>query len=348
MRVAILSLFDFDEVRGGTELFVRHLQKVFPDSENITYSSCARLLPALDLSAVNLERERMGLVISRDFAKRHKRKPYDLVICNDIAGLGLKVLAPQVPALQIFHYTYRGFAEGVLHGSPGYWPSRYIHFNFERLLANGKKVVAVSHKTRRELERYYGLSARVIENAVSLECFKPLPQADCRAKLGIKWDGPIGIYVGRTDFAKGFDVVKGLARRRKDIRILCVTGGDYQDEDMIIARRVSNDDMPVYYSASDFLLFPSRYESASYTTIEAMACDLPVVGHRTGLFEDVDEKDVGRIISVLNEEEFSKGIDHVLTHSRISTRKIAEKRFSMERFTNDYWALALEMTKTTN
>lgn len=348
MRVAILSLFTFDEVRGGTEIFVRHLQKVFPDSEHITYSSCARLFPAFDLSAINLERERMGLTISRDFAKRQKREPYDLAICNDIAGLGLKVLAPQVPAMQVFHYTYRGFAEGVLQGSPGYWPSRYIHANFEKLMSNGKKVVAVSHKTRRELERYYGLEAHVIENTVSLECFKPLPQADCRARLGIKWDGPIGIFVGRTDYTKGFDVIRDLAHRRKDIRILCVTGSDFQDEDMIIARRVPNEDMPLYYSASDFLLSPSRYESASYTTIEAMACDLPVVGYRTGLFEDMDERDVGRIIGKVNEEEFSKGIDYVLTHSRISTRRIAEKRFSMDRFINDYWALAREVIKNAN
>jgi len=345
LRVAVLSLYDFDEVKGGTELFARHLRKAFPESENITYRSSAKEFPRFNLTKLNLEYERMGAIISRHFARAHKRSPYDLVVCNDIAGVGLKLFAPGVPAIQVFHYTYRGFAEWALRGKPGFIPSRYLHPIFERVTANGKRVVAVSHKTRRELETYYGLTAKVIENAVPLDSFRPLPQGDCRAKLGIKWDGPIGIFVGRTDSTKGFEVVQALAKHRKDIKILCVTGSNLVDEDMIVVRRVPNEEMPCYYSAADFLLFPSRYEAASYTTIEAMACDLPVIAHRTGLFEDMRELDVGKILDDVNEEEFSHAIDDVLSGGRISTRKIAEERFSMERFVNDYRSLAREVVE---
>lgn len=343
MRVAVLSLFDFDEVRGGTELFVQHLKKAFPDCENITYGMSKGELPRVNLTKVNLEFERKGVSISKYFARIHKKAPFDLVICNDIAGLGLKLLTPHVPAIQVFHYTYRGFAQGALRGQPGYGPSRFLHPYFEKLTANGKHIVAVSHKTQRELERYYGLTARVIENAVSLDLFRPLPQHDCRAKLGIKWDGPIGIFVGRADSTKGFEVVRALARRRKDIRILCVTGSHVVEEDMIVARRIPNEEMPYYYSAADFLLFPSRYESASYTSIEAMACNLPVVAHRTGLFEDLEGREVGRILDRVNEDDFSKAIDDVLRQTKISTRHIAEQRFSMDRFISDYQSLAREL-----
>ena len=340
MRVAILTLYDFEEVRGGTELFVRHLQRAFPDCEVLTYSSSARELPRQNLTKVNVEFERMGLAISKHFARLHKSAPFDLAICNDVAGVGLKFFAPEVPAIQMFHYTYRGFAEGALRGHPGYGPSRYLHPIFERVAANGKRVVAVSHKTRRELERYYGLSAHVIENAVSLDKFRPLPQSDCRSRLGIKWEGPIGIFVGRVDDTKGYDVVRALAKKRKDMRILCVTGSDSRDENMIVARRVPNEEMPIYYSAADFLLFPSRYESASYTTIEALACDLPVVAHRTGLFEDMEEREVGRILDEVSEDDFSKAIDDVLGRSNFGTRRLAEKRFSMDRFIEEYRTLA--------
>ncbi|MDD1755401.1 MAG: glycosyltransferase family 4 protein [Methanomassiliicoccales archaeon] len=345
MRVAILSWYDFDEVKGGTELFVQHLQQVFPDCEVLTYSMSRKELPEMNLTRLNVEYERMGIAISKHFAKLHRSHPYDLVISNETSGIGLKLVAPQVPAIQVFHFTYRGLAEGALRGYTGYFPSRTVHPIFEKMTANGKRVVAVSHKTRRELERYYGLAAHVIENAVSLEDFRPLPRDDCRARLGIKWDGPIGIFVGRTDATKGFEVIQALARKRKDIRVLCVTGSDLKDENMIVASRVPNKMMPIYYSAADFLLFPSRYESASYTTIEAMACDLPMVAHRTGLFEDIEEKDVGRILKNVNEDEFSKGIDDVLRQKRISTRRLAEQRFSMDRFTNEYRALAEEVVK---
>jgi glycosyltransferase involved in cell wall biosynthesis len=263
-----------------------------------------------------------------------------------VAGVGLKLLVPQVPAMQIFHYTYRGFSQGALKGLPGYLPSRYLHPYIEKLTANGKKVVAVSHKTRRELERYYGRTAKVIENAVSLDVFRPLPKEECREKLGIDWDGPIGIFVGRADNTKGFDVVRRIAKTRQDIRVLCVTGSDIHDQDMILARTVANEDMPTYYSAADFLLFPSRYESASYSTIEALACDIPVVAHRTGLFEDISEENVGRILDRVDADLFSKAIDDVLKMGRLHTRRCAERRFSMERFVSEYRDLAEEMVRS--
>jgi len=64
--------------------------------------------------------------------------------------------------------------------------------------------------------------------------------------------------------------------------------------------------MPLYYSAADFLLFPSRYESLSYSSIEALACDLPVVASRTGVFEDLNEEDVGILITTSNQMNIPK------------------------------------------
>jgi len=343
LRVAILSLYDFEEVKGGTEIFVQHLSSAFADSESITFSSSRNEVPGPNLTKFNIEYARMGLAISKHFARLHRREPYDLVICNDVAGVGLKLFTPGVPTIQVFHYTYRGFAEGALRGLPAFAPSRYILPWFEDFSANGKRVVAVSHKTRRELERLYGRSAKVIENAVPMDKFKPLSRSECRERLGIRWTGPIGIFVGRADRTKGFDVVQTLAKKRKDLRILCVTGSEIKDENLIIAKKVPNADMPIYYSAADFLLFPSRYESASYTTIEAMACDLPIVAHRTGLFEDIEEEKVGRILDDVSAESFSNAIDSLLNGGRVETRNLAIRRFSMERFLNDYKMLAREM-----
>jgi glycosyltransferase involved in cell wall biosynthesis len=343
LRVAVLGLYDFEEVRGGTELFIRHLGKAFPGCEVITFSTSTKEVPNLDLTRLNLEYVRMGVAISKRFARLHKREPFDLVVCNDIAGLGLKLFAPEVPAMQVFHYTYKGFAEGALRGQQGYLPSRYFYPYMEKATAKEKKVVAVSHKTRRELEAYYGLRAHVIENAVSMDSFRPLPKSDCRERLGINWDGPIGIFVGRADVTKGYDIVKALARKRRDIKFLCVTGDDIKDEDLIVAHRVRNEDMPIYYSASDFLLFPSRYESASYTTIEAMACNIPVVAHRTGLFEDIEEREVGRILKEVDEATFSQAITELLSGSKINPRQLAESRFSLDRFISDYKGLAKSM-----
>jgi glycosyltransferase involved in cell wall biosynthesis len=340
LRVAILSFYDFDEVQGGTEIFVRYLREAFPESEMITFAKCRSEVIGPSLVKVNLEYERMGLAISRGFARMNREKRFDLIFCNDVSGLALKLVAPQVPACQIFHYTYRGFAGGALRHRPGYASSYHVQPLFEKFTANSKKVVTVSHKTRRELEQLYGLSAEVIENGVPLDHFRPIPREEARERLGIKWDGPIGIFVGRTDSTKGFDIVKAVAAKRKDMRILCVTGSDLVEKGMITARKVPNEQMPFYYSSADFLFFPSFYESASYASIEALACGLPVVAYRTGLFEDIEEHRVGRFLTSRDPEDYSRAIDEVLGHGKYSSRQVAEERYSLDRFIADYRSLA--------
>lgn len=340
LRVAILSFYDFEEVQGGTEIFVRYLREAFPESETITFAKCRSETIGPSLVKVNLEYERMGLAISRGFARMHKQRKFDLAFCNDVAGVGLKLVAPEVPACQVFHYTYKGFAGGALRNRPGYASSYHMQPLFEKFAANRKKVVTVSHKTRRELEQLYGLSAEVIENGVPLEQFRPIPRDDARERLGIEWEGPLGIFVGRTDSTKGFDIVKAVAEKRKDLRILCVTGSEFDAKGMIVARKVPNEQMPLYYSSADFLFFPSSYESASYASIEAMACDLPVVAYKTGLFEDIEERKVGRILTSRDPEDYSRAIDEVLDHGRFASRRLAVERFSLNRFITDYQNLA--------
>lgn len=340
MRVAILSLYDFEEVRGGTELFVRFLRRVFPDSTNINYAMSKDEFVKMDLRKLNLEPVKKGMAISRHFARLNRLERYDVVVCNNVAGLGMKLFDVGVPAVQVFHYTYKGFSSGAMFQKPGYYASRYLLPWFERAAAQDKKVVAVSHKTRRELERLYGLSAHVIENGVDTDKFYPRSKEESRERLGIKFDGPIGIFVGRADYTKGFDVLQQLARKRKDMKILCVTGSKVEEEAIIVAHNVDHEDMPLYYSAADFLVFPSRYEAASYSAIEAMACDLPIIAYRTGLFEDIEEGMVGRVLEEVTMDAFSKGIDDVLRTNRYHTRELAKRRFSMERFAQDYQRLA--------
>jgi UDP-glucose:(heptosyl)LPS alpha-1,3-glucosyltransferase len=207
--------------------------------------------------------------------------------------------------------------------------------------------VAVSPKVQRALSKYYGISSRLIENGIPLDLFKPFDKKESRERLGITWRGPLGIFVGRAENAKGFDIVQTIAKRRRDIKILCVTPSKVMNKDMIVVRSVKNTAMPLYYGAADFLIFPSRYESLSYTSMEALACDLPVVASKTGVFEDLNEQDVGVLANSFEWEEFSRGIDKVMSLD-IHPRDVAVKRFSIERFRADYVALAKEMAKSQN
>ncbi len=334
MKVALLSFYSFDQVKGGTELFSEHLKRAFPGLEIITYRDMPHSgLPNLD--RINLQQPRMGFSLSRCFYRRLERESFDLVICNSTAGWWLSVRPPSVPMMNVFHYTSIGLSEGTLRGTPGYLPSRFLNPVFEKAAAMRKENIAVSAKVHRELTQNYHIHPKVIENGVDLDRFKPYRRDECREMLGIDHEGPLAIFVGRADHTKGFELVKEIACRRKDLKVLCVTSSDVQGKNLIVRRNVANELMPIHYCAADFLLFPSRYESFGFAPLEAMACDVPVVASCTGLMEDINDPRAGEVVPGFEAPDYMGAIDRVLD-ARPHPRPLVGERFSLERFARQY------------
>ncbi|NLK25660.1 MAG: glycosyltransferase family 4 protein [Euryarchaeota archaeon] len=341
VKIALLSMYRFEEVRGGTEIFIEHLRKAFPDLQVITYSSVERKRD-LDLSRLSLEEAKKGFAISRRFLELHREEPFDLVIANSTAGWYLSMARPDIPMVNIYHFTLRGLASEVLRGTPGYFPSRYLASLFEKVTSLGKINVAVSPKVAREMWDLYRIRSRVIENGVPLDLFRPTPMEEAREAIGLRWNGPVALFVGRADHTKGVDILMKVARQRPDIRFLCVTSSPFENDCLEVRRNVPYQRMPLYYSAADLLLFPSRYESVGYTALEAMACDLPVVASRTGVFEDMTEGGIGRIVSSWDADDYLVAIDQVLGGPPLHPRSAVSARYSMERFVEDYRAMVKE------
>jgi glycosyltransferase involved in cell wall biosynthesis len=339
MKVALLSFFSFDQIKGGTELFSEHLKRAFPGMEIITYRDLHHSgLPKLD--RLNLQQPRMGFSLSEHFRQMAERKDYDLVICNSTAGWGLSVRPPRMPMMNVFHYTSIGLSEGTLRGTPGYLPSRYMMPAFEKVAAMRKENIAVSAKVHRELAENYHVRSTIIENGVDLETFRPRPQAECREMLGIDHDGPLAIFVGRADHTKGFDLVCEIASRMDGMKVLCVTSTGVKGRNIIARQNVANDLMPIHYCAADLLLFPSRYESFGFAPLEAMACDVPVVASRTGLMEDLNDPRAGVVVPRYEAEEYMDAINRVLA-DRPHPRPLVGERYSLDRFARDYREAAM-------
>ncbi len=131
----------------------------------------------------------------------------------------------------------------------------------------GTHVVAVSENAARECQNYYGIvPENVIINGVDLNVFCPGPKVH---------EQVIGIIDPRGKRYKYQVVVDDL--RSKSGYAFKFISGNWPDD-----IRQGFQECSAYLHLSD-------YEGCSYAVCEAMACGLPVIGSRVGLFAEYEK-----------------------------------------------------------
>jgi glycosyltransferase involved in cell wall biosynthesis len=199
------------------------------------------------------------------------------------AGLGL-MRAAALPRLVLFHLAAEGDApEGAAELAPS--------------LALGNAVLAaVSAPVAARAARAFGLpEARVaiLPNPAP----RPAPiardvaRAVLREAIGLPPDGPLVLFVGRLEEAKGAELLPEVSARLK-VPLACLGDGPLRG---LLQARAAGDprgllrilgpvaDPAPWYRAADALLLPSRLEGAPLVFLEAAAHRLPVVATAAAL-----------------------------------------------------------------
>jgi glycosyltransferase involved in cell wall biosynthesis len=119
----------------------------------------------------------------------------------------------------------------------------------------------------------------VIPCGVDLSVFEAKPKASARQRLRLKSERKYILFpfdptrrVKRFDLAS--EAVSGLAREGVDIELLTVS-------------KITNAEMPWYYSASDAMILCSDSEGSPTSVKEALACNLPVVSTDVGDVQEI-------------------------------------------------------------
>lgn len=175
----------------------------------------------------------------------------------------------------------------------------------ERCVINSADVIVGATESEKEyIEKLYSRTpARfdVIPPGVDLDHFRPRGKRSSRKALGITGDRVV-LFVGRCDRIKGLDhllyAMADIAPSSHYPLRLVVLGHDGDQRQVAAYRQmasrlgldaivdfrgvVSQEELPLYYSAADVLAMPSAYESFGMAAVEALACQTPVVAFRVG------------------------------------------------------------------
>jgi glycosyltransferase involved in cell wall biosynthesis len=159
-----------------------------------------------------------------------------------------------------------------------------------------------------EMRERLGLSdAAVIPAGVDLDLFRPQPQGEARAELGLPSGERIVLFVGEPRPEKRLDVVAQavdiLRAEDPHVRLVTVTGR-------------SQADVALHLNAADVLALASTNEGSPGAVKEAMACNLPIVATDVGDVRRVIGTTEGCFLARGTAEDFADKLGRALARGQ--------------------------------
>lgn len=220
-------------------------------------------------------------------------------------------------------------------------------------LRNLNRASALHFTTEEELRltKILGLKTKsiVVGLGVDLDVFRSLPPyGTFRSKYPELKEKKILLFLSRINFKKGLDILvkafANLARERDDI-YLVIAGPDNEgygkkvkgwlDKERTLNRVIftgmllGKDKLAVLRD-SDVFVLPSYSENFGMSTVEAMACGIPVViSDKVGISNEIKENKAG-VVVYTNVDSLYNGINLLLNNPVLRTELITHGRRLIE------------------
>lgn len=208
-------------------------------------------------------------------------------------------------------------------------PFSSISYSYLVSFCNRSEYVTAPTTTALNLLYDHGLRAPagVISNGVDLKKFTPGERSEqLLQRLNLPLDRPIVLHVNRLYYEKRIDVLLDAAAKMKSNGHIALVGDGpleaelrQQVERLNLRDRVSflgflrDADVLALRRSSDLFVIPSESELQSLSTMEAMACGLPVVAANSyALPELVHHGENGYLFQPSNSDELANYIDKLL------------------------------------
>jgi glycosyltransferase involved in cell wall biosynthesis len=202
-------------------------------------------------------------------------------------------------------------------------------------------VVPLSHwlaDCARQSKLFAHQRIQVIPNAIDAEVYRPIDQAIARNLLNLPLNKKLilfGALSPTADLRKGFNYLRGALRHlaqqpHAEQLEAVIFGTDKPPKDLdlrlpttFLGRLHDDITLALAYSAADVMVMPSIQDNFAKTTIEAMACGVPVVGFNAQGFKDcVVHKHNGYAATCFDAVDLANGISWVLEDCRKSKKPV--------------------------
>ncbi|MBD3389249.1 MAG: glycosyltransferase [Candidatus Altiarchaeales archaeon] len=205
------------------------------------------------------------------------------------------------------------------------------------------EVVYVSKYKMNSYQRTYGTDkGRIIYNGVDTSFFQPMD-----VEKGEYEGKTVLLFSGNFTKRKGSDILLEVMRELGDDYVLLCAGLREHirrpERNIISLGRVGREHIRHYYNLADIFFFPSRLEGLSLSTLEAMACGLPVVtSNATSFPELIDDGRGGYLCNPDNIGEFKERIVSLAEDESVRermgdhNRARAVKEFNMDNMVGEY------------
>jgi len=287
-------------------------------------------------------------------------------------------MAPRLKDLDVFFgpsyslpLAYRGPCVVATHSltelTPGEHPFWYM-LTFSplyRLSAlKAKKVIVPSHVTLQQVHDYYRVPLDRLEvvREGAPDSFAPIVDPDVLSRTRIEYTGqdkPYILFVGKFSERRNIPtLIRAFAQLKKSETIphnLLLLGPNHLNlplddlvEELGVADSVTitnrkfarHADIVPVYSAASLYAFPSSFEGASNTVVEAMSCGLPVVAGRCDAIADILEGS-GTLIDSVSVDSVAEAIADALT---TDTRRVEMRERGLERSKSLRWSTTAKET----
>ena len=200
-------------------------------------------------------------------------------------------------------------------------------------LSRADAVVAVSEDLKNNVVAM-GIDERrvhVVYRGVDRERFHPGERAAARAKLAVRPDASLLLWVGRMEAVKGLDVLLAacnlLKQRQVDFQLVLIGDGSLRGKLEASCRAldlsgqvtfqgpVAHGDLADWYRAANVMVLPSYSEGIPNALLESISCGTPFVASQVGGIPEIANPALDRLVPPGDPEALAQAVQASLTDS---------------------------------